>query len=421
MSMLLQQMRFSPENVEFTGILERFGLDPVLQNFEHNGGLSSMRDVILGSHLKLSPSLSPRVFKLLDEVREVLNYDNPIDIFVAADANINALAIHSLDENPHVVVLTSSMLERVNDEELRFVLGHEIGHIHFDHYRMRLIPYAVGKDDDGDPKLPPLLTRKLERWNRLAELSADRTGFAATHGDLESIVSVFFKIASGLGPEHLRFDISAFLQQLHELQQLAGRELICGFSHPVTPIRVRALQMFGQAGGVTMDRGRLEGLDLEVEELSRLMDYAPGKPLEIHGRNFLVAGGLLIGHADEQGLSDEEGEMLIDMLLPITPDPEAALAEVKSTAQAREMLTNSAAWMKDNAGEERFTCLRYLTLIAAVDGTIHSGEETLLLEVAEMLGIPQAVARKEMYEILARFLQTRQTSKIRMPGAAFSS
>lgn len=312
------------------------------------------------------------------------------------------------------------MLERTDDRELRFVLGHEIGHLCFDHYRMRLVPHAAGTDEDGDPKLPPLLVRKLDRWNHLAELSADRAGFAAAHGDMEAIVSVFFKIASGLGPEHLRFDISAFLEQLGELQELQERELICGFSHPVTPIRVRALQLFGEAGGIQIESDRLKDLDAEVRELAKLMDYAPGKPLDIHSRNFLVAGGLLMGHADDEGMSDAEAELLIDLLLPITPDPEAALAEVRDAAHARELLASSAAWMKENAGEERFICLRYLMLIAAVNGSIHPGEEALLMEVSEMLGIPSAVTRKEMYEIVARFLQARRANKIPIPSVSFA-
>ena len=43
------------------------------------------------------------------------------------------------------------------------------------------------------------------------------------------------------------------LQQLEELRQLDRRELIYGFSHPITPIRVRALQLFRDAGGSSAD------------------------------------------------------------------------------------------------------------------------------------------------------------------------
>ena len=70
-----------------------------------------------------------------------------------------------------------------------------------------------------ESRLPPLLERRLETWDRLAELSADRAGYAAVEGNLNAIVSAFFKMASGLGPAHLRYDIDAFLSQLEELQR----------------------------------------------------------------------------------------------------------------------------------------------------------------------------------------------------------
>src|SRR6476646_6576466 len=101
------------------------------------------------------------------------------------------------------------MTIKMTDSELAFVLGHEIGHIHFQHYRAKLVDSAIGSNEQGKSRMPSLLQRRLQSWNRLAELSADRAGFAAAHDGLESIVSAFFKLATALGPEHLQFDISA--------------------------------------------------------------------------------------------------------------------------------------------------------------------------------------------------------------------
>ncbi|MDW8345191.1 MAG: M48 family metallopeptidase [Verrucomicrobiae bacterium] len=416
MSAILDKMRFAPEKEALDSFMERFGLEPILRHFEESGGLSSFRDAILGAHLKLSPTLSPRVFELLDDVTSALGFTEPVDVFVAEDASINAVAVHALDGMPHMIVLTSSLLERMDDAELRFVLGHELGHLHYDHYRARLIPHAVGEDEEKKSRMPSLLRRRLEIWNRLTEISADRAGFAATDGSLKPIVSAFFKLASGLGPEHLKFDIAAFLKQLEEIQNLAHREVICGFSHPVTPIRVRALQLFAEAGGRNITPHTLAELDRQVSDLVKLMDYAPRQPIEIHGRDCLVAGGLLVGHADQAGFSEEEANLLIEMLLPVCSDPEVALSQIETVEQATEMLQRSASWLKDNAGEERFVVYRYLVLIAAVDGALHPGEEAFLMELARLLGIPQPVARKEIYQILATKLQAQQSTNQRMPG-----
>lgn len=409
-SSVLDAMRFQPEKQALDAFMDRFGLDGILRHFEESGGLSNLRDRLLGNSLKLSPMLSPRLFGLLDEVTAALGFAEPVELFVTESAGINALAMHALGEEPHLIVLTSALVERMTDDELRFVLGHEIGHLHYDHYRARLIPHAVGKDDDGDSRVPSLLQRRLDIWGRLTELSADRAGFAATRGDLAPIVSVFFKLASGLGPEHLRFDINAFLLQLEEIKNLTHREVICGFSHPVTPIRVRVLQLFAEAGGRAMDPAALPTLDAQVTELAKLMDLAPTKPLAVHSRDFLAAGGVLVAHADGDGFRDEELNLLVEMLLPLCADPEEVLGAIETQAQARAMLETSTNWLRENAGEERFMLLRYLMLVASSDGRLHPSEEELLTDLGVQLGIPANVARKEMYQILATKLQTQATS-----------
>ncbi len=177
MTMMLEKMRFAPEQEKIEGIMRKFGLEPLLIHFEREGGLGSLRDYVLGSQLKLSPSIAPRIFSLLREVRSPLQYEQPIDLFVGTSHNINAFAMYSLNHTPHIISLTSSLVERMNDEELRFVLGHEIGHLHFQHYRARLVEHAVGENEKGESRMPSLLKRRMEIWNRLCELSADRCGF----------------------------------------------------------------------------------------------------------------------------------------------------------------------------------------------------------------------------------------------------
>lgn len=407
MTTMLETMRFAPEQEKLEGIMQRFGLEPLLAHFEREGGLGSLRDYVLGSQLKLSPSIAPRMFALLGDVRSRLHYDQPIDLFVGASENINACAIYSLDNTPHIITLTSSLVERMNDEELRFVLGHEIGHIHFHHYRARLVEHAVGQNEKGESRMPSLLKRRMEIWNRLCELSADRCGFAAVDGRMAPIVSAFFKTASGLGPEHLKFDVSAFLHQLEELKGLEKRDLICGFSHPVTPIRVKALQLFGEAGGAAASRQSLLAVDAEVTTMAKLMEISPSDPMEVNIRDFLLSAGVLVGYADGQ-FSEEEKNILIEMLLPVTSDPEVEINAMDSAGKAEALLHQSAAWLKANAGEQRFAAYRYLTHIAAVDGVLRGDEEHVLMTTAELVGIPPKAAREIIYESLARFLQAKR-------------
>ncbi len=403
---LINQARLGPERILLYDIIGRFRLEPMLVHYEEEE-LDTVREQVLGTCLKLSTGLSPRLFTLLEQVRAKLEYHEPLDLFVEADANINAYAIHAINRSPHTVVLTSSLIERMNDDELKFVIGHEIGHIQYQHCRSKYIRSAIG----GEDNMPRLLRRKLHIWGRLAELSADRAGFIAADSNLESITSAFFKLASGLGPEHLKFDISVFLQQLAELQDLDGSTVFCGFSHPITPVRVRALQLIKNVIGNIQ---AWKEMDEEVIKLSKLMDLQAVGQVDKNGRDFVLAGGILVGAADD-GFSAQEQEVLVEMLLPLINDPEEEIARIKTTEQAKSLMASSAEWLKDNAGEERFTIISWLARVAAVDGVLHPKEEELLKYAAGLLGVPWRVARKQVYEILAEYLQAQITAKIVEP------
>jgi hypothetical protein len=399
---LLDALRFAPERERVHQMDATFELEAILTHFEREGGVKSIRDGILSQQLKLTPRLAPRLAALLEQVREKLRYDAPVDLFVGEDAAINAFAVHSQDQAPHIISLTSRLIERMDDEEIRFVLGHELGHLCFQHYRMKLVPRAFGRDEDGDSNMPRLLARRLEIWQRWAELSADRAGFLAADGRLDVAVSVFFKLASGLGPEHLHFDIAAFLQQLEELRQLERRDSLSDFSHPAIPIRVRALQLYRDAGGLTTSAEQLAKVDGEVAELARLMEQQPSDPEELHKLNYVLAGGVLIGHSDGAGLGDRELQLLIEMLLPLAGDPEEAIASLTTVPQAEELLASSAAWLREHAGAEKFAGFRYLCLIAVAEG-LTAGEQELLNRIADLTGIPRKAAGEILHEAMKTF------------------
>ena len=368
-SSLLARIRFEPELTLINDLIARFQLDPLIDQFEVQLGLNPVVQKIVASQMKLTPTLAPRLCSLLDQAVERTGFDEPVDLYVASDAECNAYAVHSQQEgSPHIASLSSALVERMTDTEIRFVLGHELGHVHYRHYRAGLIAGAIGKDAEGNSLMPLLLQRRIESWDRLAELSADRAGFLAAEGRMDAIVSAFFKLTAGLGPEHLKFDISAFLAQLEDLQSLGRRELVSRFSHPATPIRVRALQLYSEAGAGEATAEALDVVDREVGGIAALMDYEVTQPLEVQARDFLLAGGLLAAHADEE-VSDGEYETLVDLLVPFSADPEGELAKIRSADEAREALATATEWLRENSGEERYYLFRQLATVVATSHT----------------------------------------------------
>lgn len=417
MSQVLDPIRFGPERDLIGSLFERFGLEVLIEHFVESGGVRSMYDAVLASELRLTRMIAPRLIDLLDAAREKLAFEEPLEMFVGQNPQVNAAAMHRMSEDePHVLSLTSALVERMTDAELSFVLGHELGHLAYRHYRARLADVAFGRSPAGESKAPPLLLRRLESWDRMAEISADRAGFSAVDGNLEVAVSAFFKLQSGLGPEHLRFDIAAILEQLESLQKSSRRELFAEFSHPATPIRVRALQLFGEARS---GQRPLAEVDAEVAEIARLMDYAPSEPLDVNAREFLLAGGLLAAYSDGDIEMDDAGwNTLVQLLLPVSADPEAEVARIKNRSEAEELLGKSAAWLRDNAGEERFDLLRGIAHVTAADGNLSQAERAFLKRCAELLGIPARTADEIAFETLADRLQTQAGRGMRPPRFA---
>ncbi len=414
---MLDPIRFGPERDLIGSLFDRFGLDVVIDHFVESGGVRSMYDAVLASELRLTRMIAPRLMDLLDAAREKLAFDEPLEMFVGQNPQVNAAAMHRMSgDEPHVLSLTSALVERMTDAELSFVLGHELGHLAYRHYRARLADAAFGRSAGGESKAPPLLLRRLESWDRMAEISADRAGFCAVDGNLEVAVSAFFKLQSGLGPEHLRFDIAAILEQLESLQKASRRELFAEFSHPATPIRVRALQLFGE---VRSGQRTLGAVDAEVAEIARLMDYAASEPLDVNAREFILAGGLLAAHADGDIEMDDAGwNTLVQLLLPVSADPEAEVARIKNRSEADEILEKSAAWLRDNAGEERFDLLRAIAHVTAADGHLSEAERAFLKHCAELLGVPARTADEIAFETLADHLQTHAGRGMRPPRFA---
>jgi hypothetical protein len=403
----LEKTRFQPEAELINSLFERYGLEQVLEHYVSSGQASSMRGMMLATQLRLTPVLSPRLYGLFDDCRKAIGFIDDVELYVVNNPDINAFAMHSSSaDEPHIISITSGTIERMSDAELRFVLGHELGHIAYDHYRASQVNNALSRDSE-DSTMPPLLEARMQVWDRLAELSADRAGFLATGEQLEPIVSVFFKLASGLGPEHLQFDIGAFLEQLELIQDTGSSDLMAHFSHPVTPVRVRALQLYSEAGGSKMKPERRDRLDAAVSEITRLMEHEVSDPSQVHARDFLIAGGLLVGKAEGLGLDAAQQEMLVRWLLDWTSDPERLLSQVESIEQAEDMLTDAGAWLRDNSGEERYKLFSALAHLCAIDGEINDTERGLLISLAEYLGIPESTANEKLYEAVRLYLDER--------------
>jgi hypothetical protein len=193
------------------------------------------RSHLLASAIKITPGLFPALAEGLRNLGDSMMLKEEVDCFVVASPEIQAYCIphQSSDCEQFTVVISSALVERLKIDEIRFVIGHEVGHFLCGHWRY------PNEDEEGSlgDRLATL------RLMRAAEISADRIGMLAC-GSLEHACAAMIKVAAGLGEPHLQPDIPSILLQFRELARGDGTESAIWTTHPIIPLRVRSLLRF---------------------------------------------------------------------------------------------------------------------------------------------------------------------------------
>ncbi len=157
------------------------------------------------------------------------------------------------------IVVTSGMYDLMTHDEMRFVVGHELGHAVSGHavYRtmlMHLLRLAntFGFIPIGGWALRAIVAALME-WQRKSELSGDRAGLLCAQ-DFDTAVRVEMKLAGGHRIDKL--DSEAFLAQARDYERagdmrdgvlkLLNLELE---THPFSVLRAAALTQWVDSGG----------------------------------------------------------------------------------------------------------------------------------------------------------------------------
>jgi Zn-dependent protease with chaperone function len=135
-----------------------------------------------------------------------------------------------------LIVLNSATIDHFKDDELKFVLGHEYGHIQNAHVIYHLMVRWV--------TFP--LSLYLQKWKRYSEITADRAGLICS-GNLNSSIKALIKLALGSQKLYENIDVNEYLKQLGELKKTFGRFQEILLPHPFLPKRVEALRIFSKS------------------------------------------------------------------------------------------------------------------------------------------------------------------------------
>jgi hypothetical protein len=140
----------------------------VVKSSALEGHVPAVRRALLARSLRLPPSVQPELHAIVASCRERLGVSEPVECYVNPSSEYNA-GIFPRQDGRLYILFTAALLEAFDRDELRFVVGHELGHHVYGHHE---IPIAV-LFDQRFPTSPELALR-LTAWQRYAEISADR-------------------------------------------------------------------------------------------------------------------------------------------------------------------------------------------------------------------------------------------------------
>lgn len=148
---------------------------------------------LLKTAQKVTPQTTPRLNEMVEECRATLQTE-PVQAFVA---NRNALNAYTFGlTSPKVVVIYSALGQIMDEDELKFIIGHELGHVKLGHTWLNSL--VGGMAGIPSPFMGAILMEAAFLWwNRACEYSADRAGLLAC-GDVNKAISALLKIGIGL-------------------------------------------------------------------------------------------------------------------------------------------------------------------------------------------------------------------------------
>lgn len=353
-------------------------VENVIQKIKTSGNDVYWRSSLEGHSLKVDKELLPDFYNLCQEVKDSLNYTDKVDFYITSDSTVNAYTVAADEEGqPHIININSALFTLMNREELKFVIGHELGHlINKDTALMRLINFVFPPEKG----MPISLQYKIRLHEQLAELVADRYGFLAVK-DLNVCVTAFFKLASGLDLAKMNVSIDALIADNHRRLDYFLHDQGCSRnSHPVNPIRVQALNLFATAPDQ-------EALNKGMDELIGILLKVGGNELHEHIAHFIASAGIIVASCDQE-ISEEEVQKIVSELSALKIFPRDFLDKIAKD-NVGDIFNNSVGKILEINPGMRETMLSYMVHLILSDKNIADSEIEFLYNFGKSINFSE--------------------------------
>jgi Zn-dependent protease with chaperone function len=213
----------------------------------------------VADNVRVTKAMFPRLHKALGWGCKILDIEEP-EMYVNLDPVPNA---YTFGHTRPFIVLSSGLVDILDDEERFFVVAHELGHIKSGHVlytvlarNIAAIVEMIGRATLGiGSLLGQGLVLALHNWYRSAELTADRAGLLCVQ-ELDPCIRVFMKLAGGAPRLFEEMDQAEFMRQIRDYEDAdestlnkAYKAILTAWrTHPFPIMRARELDLWHTAG-----------------------------------------------------------------------------------------------------------------------------------------------------------------------------
>jgi Zn-dependent protease with chaperone function len=243
------------DRAAMTALRQVPGLDDVLKMFFGLTSEKSLRMFFLANSVRVSEKQFPRLNSLVQKACDTLDIEHIPETYVQQTPFLNAGAV---GVKKPFIILNSSLIDTLDDDEALYVIGHELGHCMSGHVLYKTMLIVLTQLTFLFLRFPGIelvlqgIIFALREWDRKSELSADRAGMLTVQKP-EAVYSALMKMTGGKNIGEM--DLNEFLVQAKEydeggdaMDSLYKLLNLLSASHPFPVIRIPEIKTWTESG-----------------------------------------------------------------------------------------------------------------------------------------------------------------------------
>ena len=211
-----------PKDKAALNALESFpGLERLMKLIYENA-LEKFETVkIKSSNYRVTKNSSKILYSAFEECCEILDIKQKPQLYLSQ----GPIGASILGIKEHIILVNVASEALLNYDELKFLIGHELGHLKSNHmlYHFMADMFPLLAKLIPIPIISSLLSESLKLslfyWRRMAELTCDRAGLLASQ-NIEASLSVFAKMSGLSFAKYNNFDVYEFIERIKEYEEL---------------------------------------------------------------------------------------------------------------------------------------------------------------------------------------------------------